>query len=217
MAHSVLLCIYAALLLPAPSVLAQDTTIMRSEAESTRDADSIRAAYSDTISHANAAPPPSRAAGASRSLEIRGHRLGDSRWLKKNCFKPSRGEGPLMCNDPDDKIGNMWARVGYVFTDDVLTSVVIYFDSYNYGSMRRAFEAKLGPPDSVTQSELQNELGAHFVNEKVKWLGQRRELFELERYGTSLRGARGVYISEEAIRAMEQAKDSAAQRARRDL
>lgn len=122
----------------------------RSQADLAREADSVRAAYADSVAH-SAPTPPSQ---TRPELEFRGHRIGDRRWLKNGCWRrDTHEERQLSCNDPKERIGEMWARTEYVFTDDVLTSVLLFYDSFNYELMVRAFATKFGQPDTVITSE----------------------------------------------------------------
>jgi hypothetical protein len=150
-------------------------------------------------------------------LEFRGHRLGDQQWAKDDCHDfVYKGEKKKYCNDDNHQIGDLHADVAYAFTDKRLSGVYVYFSSNDFDPMTRAFVAKYGQPDSSWSEQVQNQMGATFQNTLAIWRRGRSSLL-LQRYGSRLDGGRASLEWTEAMQPSEQAKDSAAQRAKRDL
>ena len=148
-------------------------------------------------------------------LTFRGHSIGDARWGAMPCER-WKAIGMTTCQDPEHQVGDTWVDISYGFSDERLAAVNLSFESQDYDRLSRAFTAKFGAPDSTWSEVLQNRMGAEFANTSAAW---RRGgiVLTLKRYGSSLDHGRAVMRSEQAVTATQQAEDSAAQRAKRDL
>ena len=211
-------CICAAFILVPASVLTQDTNTTTTQSELAGKADSIRSGYKDSIDHQLEIVVPS----ALMSLTFRGHAIGAERWTE-NCgplpgrTTVERGQGVAMCRDPNSRIGDIYINgIYYTFSNDRLHSVDLDFASTDYEQLLRAFTAKFGRPDSTWVSEWQNRMGARFENHSAAW--QRGpSILVLKHYGRSLDSGTGSLTSRDALRAEQQAADSAAEQVKQDL
>jgi hypothetical protein len=198
-------------LLMAIAWLPQVALAQRSQADLAREADSVRAAYRDSVNgELQIQTPP-----ALTPLTFRGHAIGDMNWMTKECNNP-KYKGFTVCDDPDKNIGDVPTTIYYLFSRDRLASVVLGFASESYEPILRAFTAKFGAPDSTWVDEWQNRMGARFDNHGVAWM-RGRSVLVLRHYGGSLDQGSGTMTSQDVLREEQRAADSAAQRAKQDL
>jgi hypothetical protein len=71
------------------------------------------------------------------------------------------------------------------FENDRLASTYMTFAADDFDKMRDIFVEKYGPPDSTSDAQVHNRMGAAFTNTSLEWHGPRVTI-TLERYGSDL-------------------------------
>jgi hypothetical protein len=102
-----------------------------------------------------------------------------------DCKKTNNPIGDIVCTSlsPNDTIAGVQLKSIMVgFHNDVLTSVLLTFDSRSFRTVTSALSEKYGTPTSEKTDIVQNRAGATFDNRNVVWKNASGELTASERF-----------------------------------
>lgn len=145
---------------------------------------------------ANAERPP---------FEFKGYKPGDSAdtipkspdWF---CSPPKGNDAETMCINQKETIAGVPAKYLTITTQNgTIKRVSVTFSSSDFTRVAEAIQGKYGPPDSTSNRELQNRMGAKFLDIRMRWLNGTPEtggpFMSLSKYVTSDITQSSLFIS----------------------
>jgi hypothetical protein len=102
--------------------------------------------------------------------------------------KRDQGTGEFLFSD---KIGDATADIHLWFVENKFVQAELTFLPGFFAILETAFTEKYGAPTLQEENEVQNRLGAKFVNKTLSWNGPNIRI-RLQKYGTNLTKGRAV-------------------------
>jgi hypothetical protein len=110
----------------------------------------------------------------------------NAKWPGLSCYPSSAPPSDRTCNsDMPITIGNIPVQPFLGFRSNEFSYVLFSFDEAKFRMMERIFTERYGPPTGQNQREVQNRMGARYMNEIRHWIGPTISI-TLQKHGSEL-------------------------------
>ncbi len=98
------------------------------------------------------------------------------------------------CQDDNFSVAGMVLPTEFLFADDKLVAVFVRFQSESFDKVRDIFLERYGKPAAVERTAIKNRMGAEFLDEDDRWMGDTIQM-HIEKYtGTIEDGSAYFYV-----------------------